>query len=146
MNEVCVDASLIVKLAQRGEFHRDKARQLVLDAGQSDTQLIAPPMFESELDTIIRRRVYDGRLTSAEAQRASRGLDSVIVKILNPAGVRYRAREIAAEFNQSRVYDSTYAALAEIRGCEFWTADRAYCDDVSAELHYVRYLADYPMP
>jgi predicted nucleic acid-binding protein len=41
------------------------------------------------------------------------------------------------------VYDSTYAALADLHGTEFWTADKAFFDAVHAELKFVRYLPDY---
>lgn len=37
-----------------------------------------------------------------------------------------RAREIARQFGQERIYDSLYAALAELHGCEFWTADKVF--------------------
>jgi hypothetical protein len=42
------------------------------------------------------------------------------------------------------VYDATYAVLAELRGCEFWTADRVFYDAVKATLGFVKYLPDYP--
>ncbi len=58
--------------------------------------------------------------------------------------MRYRAREIAERFNQRFVYDATYAALAEIRNCEFWTADKVFYDAVKADLAFVKYLPDYP--
>ncbi len=54
-----------------------------------------------------------------------------------------RAREIARQFNQERVYDSIYAALAEMQGCEFWTADKNFYDAVSSSLLFVKYLPDY---
>ena len=53
------------------------------------------------------------------------------------------ARDIARSFNQPKIYDSLYAALAELRGCEFWTADKAFYDAVKSTLLYVRYLPDY---
>ncbi|MFN3762195.1 MAG: hypothetical protein ACK4WK_03210 [Anaerolineae bacterium] len=54
-----------------------------------------------------------------------------------------RAREIARQFHQERIYDSLYAALAELYNCEFWTADRAFYEAVTPVLAYVRYLPDY---
>ncbi len=59
-------------------------------------------------------------------------------------GVRRRARQIAEQFNQRFVYDATYTALAELRGCEFWTADKVFYDTVKAVLLFVKYLPDYP--
>jgi predicted nucleic acid-binding protein len=55
-----------------------------------------------------------------------------------------RARAIARQFPQERIYDSLYAALAELRSCEFWTADKAFFDAVKATLSFVKYLPDYP--
>jgi predicted nucleic acid-binding protein len=55
-----------------------------------------------------------------------------------------RAREIARQSQQSKIYDSLYAALAELRGCEFWTADKAFYDAVRAALSFVKYLPNYP--
>lgn len=37
-----------------------------------------------------------------------------------------------------------YEALAELRGCDFWTADNTFYLDVRAALTFVRYLPDYP--
>jgi len=51
---------------------------------------------------------------------------------------------LAEQFNQRFVYDATYAALAELRGCEFWTADKTFYDAVKAALTFVKYLPDYP--
>ena len=58
--------------------------------------------------------------------------------------IRQRAREIAEQFNQPTVYDATYAALAELRGCDFWTADKLFYDAVKKVLTFVKYLPDYP--
>lgn len=144
MNEVCVDANVIVKPALKGEAHRAKARRFIKDCGATGTTMIAPPVFESELDSIIRKRVFQGQLTLAEAHLVYSVLDGTPVRPVTHPNMRRRAREIAEQFNQKYVYDSTYAALAELRGCEFWTADKAFYDAVKTALPFVKYLADYP--
>lgn len=144
MSEVCVDANLVVKPALKGEAYRAKARKFIKDCGTTGTVMIAPPIFESELDSIIRKRVFEGRLTIHEAHLAYSVLDSTPVQIITHPNLRKRAREIAEQFNQKYVYDSTYAALAELRSCEFWTADRVFYDAVKAVLSFVKYLPDYP--
>ena len=70
-------------------------------------------------------------------------MDRVPVQIMAHPDLRGRAREIALRFNLGTVYDATYAALAEVRGCEFWTADKAFYDAVKSGLAFVRYLPDY---
>lgn len=144
MTELCIDASVAVKLVLKGEPYRSKARQLLRDCLVRNVRLIAPPLFVSEVDTVIRKRVYDGRLSPADAGKAYTGLDQVTVHLVAPLNLRRRAREIAEQFNQRTVYDATYAALADLRGCEFWTADKAFYNAVKEALLFVRYLPEYP--
>ena len=144
MSELCIDASVVVKLVLKGESHRVGARRLLRDCIVNNVVLIAPPLFEGETDTAIRKRVYDGRLSLTDAKKAFAGLDRVTVQIIIHPNLRQRAREIAEQFNQRTVYDATYAALAELRGCEFWTADKAFYDAVRTVFPFVKYLPDYP--
>lgn len=144
MSKLCVDASVVVKLVLKGESHRVKARRLLRDCLVNNVTLIAPPLFASEVDTVIRKRVYEGTLSLANAKKAFAGLDKVPVQMVGHPDLRQRAREIAEQFNLRTVYDATYAALAELRGCEFWTADKVFYDVVKTALTFVKYLPDYP--
>ncbi|OGO40180.1 MAG: hypothetical protein A2Z04_03400 [Chloroflexi bacterium RBG_16_57_9] len=144
MNECCVDASIAVKWAVKGEPFRAKAKAFLKGTTASGLKLIAPPVFASEVDSAIRKRVYDGKVAAAEARKAYAVLDAAPVKIMDAPGLRQRAREIAEQFNQRFVYDATYAALAELRGCEFWTADKVFFEAVGATLTFVKYLPEYP--
>lgn len=144
MSERCIDASVIVKLALKGESHRITTRRLVRESTAAGIELIAPPLFESEVDTVIRKRVVTGKLSLEDAHKAYGVLDRAPVQIATHPDLRHRARDIAERFNLHTVYDATYAALAELRGCEFWTADRAFYDTVKAVLTFVKYLPDYP--
>lgn len=92
---------------------------------------------------MLRRRVQRGYLTPTAGQAAQKLLNSLSVCILYDSNVRARARAIAEQFHQERVYDSTYAALAEQRGCEFWTADKAFYEAVKGRLAFVHFIGDY---
>ena len=144
MTERCVDASVVLKLVFKGESHRATARRHLRDAIVNNDLLIAPPFFESEVDSAIRKRVFEGAMTTAEAKRAYNGLDDVPVPIVSHLRMRVRAREIAQQFNQKSVYDSAYAALAELRTCDFWTADKQFYDAVQSKLKFVKFLPNYP--
>jgi len=144
VSERCLDASVIVKLALKGESHRATTRRLVRESTVAGIELIAPPLFESEVDTVIRKRVVSGRLSFEDAHKAYNVLDRAPVRIVTHPNLRQRARDIAERFSLPTVYDATYAALAELRGCEFWTADRVFYDAVKAVLTFVKYLPDYP--
>jgi len=144
VSQRCVDASLIVKLALKGEPHRSTARRLVRESTAAGIELIAPPLFESEVDTVIRKRVAAGKLNLNDAHKAYNILDRAPVRITTHSGLRQRAREIAERFNLPAVYDATYAALADLYGCEFWTADKVFYDTVKSTLTFVKYLSNYP--
>lgn len=90
-----VDASLAVKLVLKGESLRLHARQLYEDAARAGASLIAPPILESEVDSVIRVRAFAVRLTPQQAMNAWLGLDDLQIETVNPAGLRQRARAIA---------------------------------------------------
>ncbi len=69
MTERCIDASVAVKWAVAGEPHRNKARALLRDAGRGAIRLIAPPLFVAEVDSVIRRRVFDGKMMATKPRR-----------------------------------------------------------------------------
>jgi len=54
-----------------------------------------------------------------------------------------RLRELARETNQIRVYDSTYAVLAEARGVELWTADEWFFNSAGSTLRFVKFIGNY---
>jgi len=144
MPERCVDANIAVKWFIKDEAFRHKALKLLRESQAAGITLIAPPLFEMETDSIIQTRLVDGRTTPEIADGTLALLDTAPVVIVTHPRLRQRAREIARQFHQRKVYDATYAALAELRGCEFWTADKAFYDTVKAGLKFVKYLPNYP--
>ena len=143
MLERCIDASVAVKWFIKGESFRQKAIALLRDSQLAGIQLIAPPLFEMEADSVIQTRVVEGRTTPSIADQTLLLLDTAPVVIATHPRLRQRAREIARQFQQRKVYDATYAALAELRGGEFWTADKLFYDAVHSVLTFVKYLPDY---
>lgn len=144
MSECCIDANIAIKWFIKGESFRHKALKLLRESQAAGMTLIAPPLFEMETDSVIQTRVVEGRTTPAVADRTLALLDTAPVAIVTHPRLRQRAREIARQFHQRKVYDATYAALAELRGCEFWTADQGFYGAVRATLSFVKYLPDYP--
>jgi len=144
MSERCVDANIAVKWFIKGEAFRHRALKLLRESIETGITLIAPSLFESETDSVIQTRFVEGRTTQDVADQTFALLDNAPVVIVTHPHLRQRAREIARQFNQRKVYDATYAALAELRGCEFWTADKVFYDAVKVALPFVKYLPDYP--
>lgn len=140
----CVDASIGIKWGLKGEPFRKAARRLLRDSVAAHVELIAPPIFEYEIESIVQRRLSNRQITVVEADAALNTIIAVSVRIYTHPGMVRRARGMARQFHQERIYDSRYAALAELRGCEFWTADKAFYDAVKSKLSFVKYLVDYP--
>jgi len=143
MTEVCVDASLAIKVVVT-EAGSDKADALFDQWASDETQLIAPVFFEVETDSILRQKASLRReLTADQAQLAFASLRALPIKTKHSAEQRERAWEIAREFQFPTVYDATYLALAELHRCEFWTADEKLYKQVRSKLTFVQWLGNY---
>ena len=126
------------------EAGSDKADALFDQWAGEEIQLIAPVFFEVETDSILRQKVSLRReLTIDQAQLAFASLRALPIKTRYSAEQRERAWEIAREFQFPTVYDATYLALAELRKCEFWTADEKLFKQVGDKLTFVQWLGNY---
>jgi predicted nucleic acid-binding protein len=143
MAEQVVDASVAIKWVVKGEPFRNKARHLLREARSSGIALIGPPLLVYEVESTLQRRLYFNRATTEAVDASVRAFYAVGVRIVIHRDMVQRAREVARQFHQERIYDSLYAALAELRGCEFWTADKVFYDAVRTGLPFVRYLPDF---
>lgn len=141
---ISIDASLAINRVLPAEPFHSEAVALFSRWASDGVRLVAPPIFESEADSVLRRYVHRRALGAETSRVAQEALDALSVQIVQDSRVRVRAREIAATYNQERVYDSTYAALAELMGCEFWTADRPFYRDVRNGLPFVRFVGASP--
>ena len=142
MSKVISDACLSVKWVLPEKFS-DIAQELLNEWLSTGVEICAPPLWESELDGILRYHVWAGQISQVNADTAELALDNVPVTVKQVPGVRQLARQIARQANQRRVYDSVYAALADIEGGELWTADYAFYQAVHNFLPFVRYLGNY---
>ena len=141
--EVCVDASLAVKVVVT-EPDSDKADALFDEWANEGKQLIAPAFFEVETDSILRQKVaLRKELTPEQAEAAFAKLQTLPIQQIAVLGQRQRAWEMAADYGFATVYDATYLALAELRGCEFWTADERLFNRVKDTLTFVKWLQNY---
>ena len=148
VSEVCVDASLAVKWVTDEAFSTEAIR-LLLQWHKDQVFMVAPSFFFAEVDSIllrkavlVRRPASAPELTREEADGAFRQMLDMPVTVLALPGQRERAWELAALFGFPTVYDATYLALAELRGCEFWTADDRLYDRVSGLVSRIRRVAE----
>lgn len=138
---VCADASILIKLLT-AEPDSDEADALWKRWTDQDIEVIAPALLLFELTSVLRNKVYRGLLTTDEGDKAFDMMERLPVSIRSPSGLHRRAWELATELNRPAAYDSHYLALAEIEGCDFWTADERLFNAVKDQLSWVKWLGD----
>lgn len=139
--EVCVDAGLVIKLVTQ-EPDSDQVDALFEQWYSQHTRLIAPAFATMEIDSVLRQKVHRGELTAEMAEISFIAACQVPVRTPVVQKLRQRTWEIAKQFQFPQVYDSAYLALADLRRCEFWTADRKLCERVKEKLGFVRHISD----
>lgn len=142
MKGICVDASLAIKMVIAEQYTKETER-LFFDCATKETTIIAPSLIIYEMESVVRRYVYTKKITEQAGDKAFSMIDVLPLEIQSHPMMHRKARELAKKFNQVRVYDSTYAALAELHGCEFWTGDERFYNSVMEKLHFVHLIRDY---
>jgi len=139
---ICSDANLALKLVL-AEHDSLLARQLWTEWETQSVDLIAPPLWAYETTSVIRNKVYRGTITLAEREDAFVAVHKLGVRLVTIPGLYEEAWRLANRFNRPAAYDAHYLALAEMLGCEFWTADERLYNIVRDELFWVKWLGDF---
>jgi len=142
MSEQVIDASIAVKWVVNDEDFCEESLKLLYDTRSKDIALIGPPLLIYEVESVLQRRFVRNLVSLETVESSLEAFYAVGVRIVSHPDMVLRAREIARQFKQENVYDSIYAALAELRGCEFWTADRRFYEPVKFGLSFVKYLPE----
>jgi len=141
--EVCIDASLAIKVVV-AEPDSDKPDALFAHFADQGARLVAPVFFAVETDSILRQKVVVRKeLTPEQAESSFARLVALPIQLISVAAQRQRAWELSSKFKLATVYDATYLALAELMGCEFWTADHRLFAAVRDSLPFVRSLDEF---
>lgn len=138
---VCVDASLAVIWLLRVEqdyYADDLRRQWQADG----VEMIGPPMFHSEVTSVLREEVYFKRLSQEEGEEAFSLYSGIPIRIVNDIMIYRLAWELARQYNLPRTYDMQYLAVAELSDCELWTLDRKLVNAVHGNKR-VRWVGEY---
>lgn len=110
---------------------------------KQERELVAPPLFHAEVTSIIRERSFRGEMSDEDAAEAvARSLLAPVDTWRGTDALQPRAFELAVRFNQPKAYDAQYLALADLLGCELWTADRRLANSVAAHLPWVHYVGE----
>jgi len=141
----CVDACLALKLVL-GEDDSPKAIALWKSWVDRNVTVAAPPLLAYEVTSVLRTKVHCGLLTPELGEEAFREIHAQGIHCLSPESLHIHAWELAKRLDRPAAYDAHYLALAEILGCEFWTADKHLFNAVQETLPWVRHLRESQPP
>ena len=134
MASVCVDASLALSWLLGGESSQ-QADLLMRKWARDDIKLIAPSMFPAEVTSVLRRAVYQKRISKDEGESLFTVWAELPVSIVQSRQVYSRAWKLAKVYNLPVCYDMQYLAVAELEDCELWTLDRRLVNVTNGNTH-----------
>jgi len=143
MVAICVDASLVLAWLLPEELS-GAAFSLKERWDEEDAELIAPSLVKMEVPSGLRQAVYRGRIALDEGDEALKAFQEMDIRICEPEGLLGRAWELGKAVNAPRLYDIFYLALAEMEGCELWTADRRLVNLAGPRSAVARWIGDVP--
>jgi predicted nucleic acid-binding protein len=114
---IVVDASVMANVVGEAGADGQRVRLEVRAAGD----LAAPDLVDVETMAVLRKRWIAGSISDARFAAAVEDLAALEVDRYPALQFLRRAFELRANVT---AYDAVYVALAEVLGCELWTADR----------------------
>ncbi|MEX0800679.1 MAG: type II toxin-antitoxin system VapC family toxin [Dehalococcoidia bacterium] len=136
-----MDASFLLLSFLREEIS-EQADRLLGQWRAAGISLVAPPMVMMEVPSVLRQAVHRGRISVDRADAAFETFDALDLSVLEPPGLLRRAWEMGKDLNAPRLYDMFYVALADLEGCELWTADRRLANLAQPRFPHVRWLGE----
>ncbi len=141
MQEVVLDASAALAWVMPDEGLVEPVDRLITAAERGEVRLMAPGLWPYEVASGLRRAVRMGRTEPARAWHSLQELLSLEVA-LSHHEVPVEAGWWIAQYHGISLYDASYLALAEAKGCHCLTADRRLLN-AAASTGLVRWIGDY---
>ena len=142
---VVVDASLAFKWLV-SEEHSDRAQAISRTWANDGIQAVAPFLMPVEVANALHRRVARGELSVSNAARLLEYLLASGIDMRDVPDLHVKALQLASHLRQGAVYDAHYLALADILGCEYWTADERFYRVAAPSIQNVRWIGEFAVP
>lgn len=139
---VVVDANILIAYSLGDEPLHTQAHALLNQWYQQSEQLVAPRLFHSEITAVIRKIVYQQRITVEQGRLLLSQLLQYPIELHEDVALLQDAYELAVQFNRPRAYDSQYMALSKRLSCDFWTADERLVNSISNQFPHIRWLGE----
>ena len=140
---VVIDANILIAFGLSDEPLHTQAKELLDSWNASQTSLAAPQLFRSEITAVLRKAVYQERITHEQGREMLNQLLLYPVTFYEDDNLLKRAYELAKKFNRPRSYDAQYLALAEHLSCNFWTADERMYNSIKDTFHSIHWLGSW---
>jgi len=107
-------------------------------------RIFAPALFTYEVTNALFMRVANGQLLLAEGRRLLTALMKMgpVIPVNLEFATHLKAMQLAATYSLDTSQDAHYLALAELRGCDLWTADKRLVDAVHEALPWVHWIGE----
>ena len=125
------------------ETYSRQAEQLLRAWREQGIQIAVPTLFRYEIVAVMRKSVYRGNVSSAQALTGRDALLDYPVHLFMDDALLKRGFELATQFSRPTAYDAQYVAVAERLGCEFWTADERLFNALASSLSWVKWLGSF---
>jgi len=139
---VIVDASVVAAALLSDEPQHAQALSLVSDLRERRENLYAPRLFASEMTAVLRKAVYQGRVTHTSGMALLLEGLHFGIQLVDDEALYISSFEIARSLGLVRTYDSQYIALSTRYDCELWTADLRLVNTAERQLPKIRWLGD----
>lgn len=137
---VVVDSNILIAFALADEQLHTQANQVLSTWSATQTPLAAPRLFRSEITAVVRKVVFQKRITHEQGRNILAQLLIYPVEFYEDSALLKAAYELANKLNRPRAYDAQYLALAARLSYEFWTADERLFNTVKDEFPLIRWL------
>jgi predicted nucleic acid-binding protein len=139
---VVVDASLAIRWVLK-EPCAEQALALAEEWAVAGTRPSAPCLLLVEATNVLHRRAMLGHISLSQATQLLAGLLDMGIEIRESPQIYFRAMELARELQRPAVCDTHYLALADILGCDLWTADERFFNSVRERQPRIRWLGEF---
>jgi predicted nucleic acid-binding protein len=140
---VVVDANILIAFGLADEPLHAQANQILSAWQTTKEHLTAPRLFRSEITAVVRKAVYQQRITSEQGRVMLSQLLIYPMEFHEDDDLLKEAYELAVHFNRPRAYDAQYMALAERLQCDFWTADERLVNSTQGQFSHIRWLGNW---
>jgi len=134
LSTIVLDSNVLLATVLPDEPLTQQAKTAVAAWVDTSTQIIAPRLFRAELVAVIRKAVYQKRISHTQGKGFLLLLLESPVTFVDDDELLLSAYELAAQFNLPR---------AQRFDVPFWTADQRLFNSISEEFGLIRWLGNF---